>query len=271
MRPVTKTIAIPLDAPALTRGVGFFETLWVLERRPVFFRRHFGRLADSCLALEVPAPGEDAVRRAVRRALSGAGVGEEYGMRWSYLALRADLDDPRSWRFFATIFPVPAEVRRKRRGVRAISLPADWQRLTPKWKTIDYRASVAGLRRARSRSAEEAIFIDRRRRALEGTVCNLFSIHGSRAATPPADARILPGVVRAWVLENAERAGIRIREMPVSLERLLGGSFVTGSLTGIAPILTLDGKRCAPPPPELSLLRELYREDAAAGRGDLEP
>ena len=267
---MTKTIAISLDAPALIRGVGFFETLWVLDRRPVFFRRHFRRLADSCRALEVPAPGADAVRRAVRRTLSDARIGEEYGMRWSYLAMRPDLDDARSWRFFATVFPIPADVRRKRRGVRAITLPADWQRLTPKWKTIDYRASVAGLRRARRHAAEEAIFMDPRGHALEGTVCNLFAIRGARAATPFADARILPGVVRAWVLENAARAGLRIREKPVRLVDLRGGGFVTGSLTGIAPILTLDGKRCAPPPPELALLRELYREDAEAGRGDLE-
>ncbi len=268
---MTRTIAIALDAPALTRGVGFFETLWVLDRRPVFFRRHFRRLADSCRALEVPAPGEDRLRRAVRRALSPARAGEEYGMRWSYLALRPDLDDPRSWGLFATIFPVPADVLRKRRGVRAITLPADWQRLTPKWKTIDYRASVAGLRRARRRAAEEAIFVDARGHALEGTVCNLFALRGPRGTTPPESARILPGVVRAWVLENAPRARLRFREAPLPVEELRGGSFVTGSLTGLAPILTLDGRRCAPPPRELADLRGLYREDAATGRGDLEP
>ena len=265
-----KKIAISLDAPALTRGVGFFETVWVLDRRPVFFLRHYRRLADSCAALEVPSPRPDRVRRAVRRALTDARARREYGMRWSYLATRPDLDDPRSWGFFATVFPLPDDVGRKRAGVRAITLPSDWQRLTPRWKTIDYRASVAGLRRARRRKAEEAIFVDSKGHVLEGTACNLFALKGSSGATPPEDARILPGVVRAWVLENAGRAGIAFREAPVPAARLRMGSFVTASLTGLAPIVALDGRSCAPPPRAFRDLCELYREDAAAGRGDLE-
>lgn len=267
---MAKKITLSLDAPALTRGVGFFETLWVLNRRPVFFRRHLERLVSSCRALEVPIPAPSAVRRAVRESLASARSGGEYGMRWCHLAVSTDLDDPRSWRFFATVFPVPEDVEQKRRGVRAITLPSDWQRLTPKWKTIDYRASVAGLRRARRRSAEEAIFVDRRGRVLEGTTCNLFALRQADGATPPEKAHILPGVVRAWVLENASRVGLRFRQAPVTASRLLEGGFVTASLTGLAPVVALDGKRCAPPPRAFADLREIYREDALAGGGDLE-
>ena len=258
----TPRITLPVDAPALARGVGFFETLWVLDRRPVFFEAHLARLRTSCAALAVPGPRPSRVRDAARRALREARRNAEYGMRWSYLAVGRDLDAPRSWRFFAMLFPIPPEILRKRRGVRAVLLPRGWERTTPRWKTIDYRASIAGARLARGQAAEEGIFLDARGRVREGTASNVFLLSGRRAATAPISAALLPGVVRSWVLENAPRAGLTVEERSFAAERLCRGGFFTSSLTGIAPIESLEGKRCAPPPPSLSTLRELYRDAA---------
>jgi branched-subunit amino acid aminotransferase/4-amino-4-deoxychorismate lyase len=255
-------ITLPVDAPALARGVGFFETLWVLDRRPVFFEAHLARLRTSCAALGVPGPRPSRVRDASKAALRGARRGEEYGMRWSYLAVGHDLDRPRSWRFFAMLFPVPREILRKRRGVRAVLLPRGWERTTPRWKTIDYRASIAGARLARGRAAEEGIFLDEHGRVREGTASNVFLLSGRRAATAPVSASLLPGVVRSWVLENAPRVGLAIEERSFPAVRLRRGGFFTSSLTGIAPIESLDGVKCAPPPPILAELRALYRRTA---------
>ena len=255
-------VTLAVDAPALARGVGFFETVWVLDRRPVFFEAHLARLRTSCAALRVPGPRPSKVRDATKRALRGARRGAEYGMRWSWLAVGRDLDAPRSWRFFAMVFPVPREILRKRRGVRAVLLPRGWERTTPRWKTIDYRASIAGARLARGRAAEEGIFLDERGRVREGTASNVFLLSGRRAATAPVSAALLPGVVRSWVLENAPRVGLSVEERSFSPERLRGGAFFTSSLTGIAPIESLDGVPCAPPAPALAELRALYRRSA---------
>ena len=259
-------VTLPLDAPALARGVGFFETLWVLDRRPIFFEAHLARLRTSCAALAGPGPRPSAVRDAARRALREAGRGGEYGMRWSYLAVARDIDAPRSWRFFAMLFPIPPEILRKRRGVRAVLLPRGWERTTPRWKTIDYRASIAGARLARGKSAEEGIFLDARGRVREGTASNVFLLSGRRAATAPVSAALLPGVVRSWVIENAPRVGLAVEERSFSSERLCRGGFFTSSLTGIAPIESLDGERCARPAPVLADLRALYREAAEETR-----
>ncbi len=183
-------------------------------------------------------------------------------MRWSYLAVRRDLDAARSWRFFAMLFPIPPEILRKRRGVRAVLLPRGWERTTPRWKTIDYRASIAGARFARGKAAEEGIFLDPRGRVREGTASNVFLLAGRRAATAPISAALLPGVVRSWVLENAPRVGLTVEERSFAAERLCGGGFFTSSLTGVAPIESLDGRRCAPPSPVLAELRALYRQTA---------
>lgn len=253
-------ITLSIDSPALARGVGFFETLWVTGGRAVLFDEHFGRLKTSCDLLRVPPPSLARVRAASRAQLRAAGKRKEWGMRWSYIAAGRDLDDPRSWRFFAMLFPIPPEILRKRRGVRAILLPRDWERTTPRWKTIDYRTSIAGGRLAKRLAAEEGIFLDSKGRVREGTATNVFRISGNRLRTPPVSSGILPGVVRAWVIANASRVGLSVKEEAFSAARLTDGAFLTSSLTGIAPLQTLDGKKCAFPGEGFARLRALYRD-----------
>jgi len=259
-------ISISLDAPALARGVGFFETLLAVGDRAVFLDEHLARLIRSCRELNVPPPARREVDLAVNRALSDGPRGRQRGMRWSYLALKADLDRRASWKFFAWTFPIPADTVEKRRGVRAVVLPAGWRRLTPKWKTVDYRASVAGLRSARRAGANEAFFADSRRRILEGTVSNVFAIEGRRLLTPPESAGILPGVVRSWVIANASRAGLTVVERPLALAALRKGGFVTASLTGLAPIVSIDGIRCRQPGARFEELRRIYAARIAGGK-----
>jgi branched-subunit amino acid aminotransferase/4-amino-4-deoxychorismate lyase len=257
-------ITISLDAPALARGVGFFETVWVRNRRPIFFRAHWTRLVESCRRLEVPVPEEERAERSIRRAARKTLADGEAGMRWSYLALESDLDDPRSWKFFVSVFPLPPEVVRKRRGVRAVTLPWTVQRSTPRWKTVDYRASVEGLRLARTKKAQEGIFVDRAGRMLEGTASNVFRVAGARIATPPESAGILPGVVRGWVLRQAAQAGLSAGEKAFRVDDFASG-FITASLTGLAPLVSVDGRRCKPPGPGFEKLRRIYLEAARSG------
>ncbi|MGH9442549.1 MAG: aminotransferase class IV [Thermoanaerobaculia bacterium] len=257
-------ITLSIDSPALARGVGFFETLWVVGGRVIFFDEHFARLKSSCELLRVPPPSLARARAAARAVFRSEPKNREWGMRWSYFAAGEDLDDPRSWRFFAMLFPIPPEILRKRKGVRAILLPRDWERTTPRWKTIDYRISIAGGRLAKRLAAEEGIFLDHAGRVREGTATNVFLLSGSRLVTPPVASGILPGVVRAWVLANAPRAGLSVEERPFRASRLFGGAFLTSSLTGIAPLATLDGRRCEPPGEAFMRLRGLYLEAVTA-------
>jgi len=53
---------------------------------------------------------------------------------------------------------------------------------------------------------------------LETTRANVFVVRDGVLETPPLDGRILPGVIRAIVLERAHEAGIAVREGAVTLE-----------------------------------------------------
>ena len=78
---------------------------------------------------------------------------------------------------------------------------------------------------------------------LEAGWANVFAAHNGALVTPPADGRILPGIVRARAIELARLAGIGVAEKRLTRRQLLDADevFLTGSVRGIEPARALDG------------------------------
>jgi aminodeoxychorismate synthase component I len=72
---------------------------------------------------------------------------------------------------------------------------------------------------------------------LETDRASVFAVLDGILCTPPADARILPGIGRAETLRRAETAGIAVKETPLTLPRLREATelLVTNSVHGVIP------------------------------------
>ena len=232
------------DSPAVAHGIGLFETILVAGGQAFALSEHYRRMADSAAALGFPLPSERAFRSAVARAVRG--VTGECALRCIYA------EDTTGWRLVASTFPIPATTLRRRKGARVITLDRSLVRALPQHKLTSYAASILGLRQATDAGADEGLFVDRRGRVLEGTTTNVFAIDGETLIT--ARNAILPGITRAWVIENAQRV---VYGAP-TVEELRNGSFLTSSLTGLAPIEFIDGIRCEPPGAAFAKLRRLW-------------
>lgn len=237
------------DSPAVAHGMGLFETMLVIRGQVFDVDAHFRRMAASAQALGFPPPEErafrEAVTRAARKVLSG-----EAALRCIYV------QDTARWRLVATTSPIPATTLRRRKGARVITLDRELTRALPRHKLTSYAASMVGLRQAIAAGADEGLFVDARGRVLEGTTTNVFAIDGSTLIT--ARTGILPGIVRAWVLEKAASVGLEIIYRAPTVEELRNGSFLTSSLTILAPITNLDGVRCHSPGPAFTKLRKMW-------------
>jgi branched-subunit amino acid aminotransferase/4-amino-4-deoxychorismate lyase len=237
------------DSPAVAHGMGLFETMLVVGGQVFDVDAHFARLAASALVLGFPVPEErafrDAVTRAARKVLSG-----EAALRCLYV------QDTDRWRLVATTSPIPATTLRRRNGARVITLDRGLSRALPQHKLTSYAPSIIGLQQAIAAGADEGLFVDRRGRVLEGTTTNVFAIDGSTLIT--ARTGILPGIVRAWVLEDAARAGLDIAYRSPTFDELRNGSFLTSSLTTLAPITHLDGVRCQSAGAVFARLRKMW-------------
>jgi para-aminobenzoate synthetase/4-amino-4-deoxychorismate lyase len=82
---------------------------------------------------------------------------------------------------------------------------------------------------------------------LEAGWANVFAVRGGTLFTPPLDGRLLPGTTRAAVLQLAADHNIESSEQPIHPEDLLNAeeTFLTGSIRGIEPALSLDSQELA--------------------------
>jgi para-aminobenzoate synthetase/4-amino-4-deoxychorismate lyase len=236
-----------------------FETLLVLDGRPVELDAHLERLEASVRALyEMPAPPE--ARELIVDRARGAGPAR----------LRLDV--------------APDDGGALRAGVRiadvdeALLFP-DWERgleLAP----VVVAGGIGAHKWADRRLLEHAdagvaprlaLLVDRDGTVLEGSRGSVFGVLDGVLVTPAADGRILPGVTRGRVLALAAARGIPCREEVVSFERLRTADevFLTGAVRGIEPVRGCDGAPGWPAGPVTAGLSRELRDTwtRAAGPG----
>lgn len=241
---------LAIDSPAVAHGLGLFETMLVTRGRVVLLEEHLARMTRSAATLGFPTPDGDAFRREAIDAAATAG--EEAALRCLYVA-----SSLHEWTLAAEVHAIPPLTLSRRTHGRVITLDPTLTRALPEHKMTSYAPCVIGLRRAAAMGADEGLFVTREGLILEGTATNVFAIANRSLITAPAG--ILPGIMRAWVLEHAASAGIAIEERCPSLDELREGSFLTGSLTLLAPIQHVNGERCRAPGEIFEVLAEGWR------------
>lgn len=252
---------IDIGSQSLLWGVGLFETMLVLHGRVIHEALHFERMCEAARALELPAPDATEWKEAVREAPPIDSSSEEHALRCTWLDTCAHDDSESGWNVIATRFPIPATTLRRRKEGRVILLPPTIRRTIPQHKSLSHLASVIGLRMAREAGSDEAIFTTDAGQVLEGTSTNVFAIDHDVVSTPPVEAGILPGVVREWVLRNAHAAGLTVTTRALDRDDLLAGSFMTSSLTLLAPVRSVDGVPAREPGVRFNELSRLFREE----------
>jgi branched-chain amino acid aminotransferase len=133
--------------------------------------------------------------------------------------------------------------------------------LDPKIHHANLLSSILAKIEANVAGADDALMLDQRGFVAETNATNVFCVHGRVLGTPTA-AACPEGITRAVVLELAAEAGIEIAVRDYSLPQLYTAAevFVTGTMGGIAPVLTIDGRTIGSgrPGPVTALLSEMF-------------
>jgi branched-subunit amino acid aminotransferase/4-amino-4-deoxychorismate lyase len=139
--------------------------------------------------------------------------------------------------------------------------PAGWSLITSSFripaanplasfKTISKIMHVMARAEAAEQGADEALLLNTNGEVAETASGNLFWIQDNIICTVPTERGILPGVTRAVVLEICQALGLQSGERAIKPAALKnsGGIFVTQSVFGIVPVMTLDGAPVTPSP-----------------------
>lgn len=223
-------------------GDGVFETIEIANGLPFFLSAHLERLRSGCARLGIAAPDVEKIAteaRAVAKSLC-RGVLKIIVTRGSGGRGYRPPDHPQPTRVL-TAYPMPEQAADfGRRGIRAILCKT----------RLGSNPALAGIKHmnrleqilARSEwnteDAQEGLMLDEESYVIEGTMSNLFMVKKGRLYTPLLDRCGVAGIVRAVVIENAQRAGAEVKMVRLDTATLLEADelFLTNSIIGLWPI-----------------------------------
>lgn len=238
---------ILLNDRGLLLGDGLFETLLAVDGQVRHLEAHLDRMAAGCGALGLPALDRDLARGLILAAPGEAGLTS--GRAAVRLTLTAGsggrgLDRPEAPApvLLASCAPAPAAGAAARVALATVrrneGSPAS------RLKTLAYLDNVLARAEARAAGADEALMLNNRGHLACASAGNLFWLDGNVLATPALDCGVLAGLARGRLMAAAGALGLEAREVHAGVEALAtaGGVFLSNSLTGVRPVISLDGR-----------------------------
>lgn len=250
-------------------GVGIFETMRMYDGKLFLWEKHAARLMAGLSALQIrhewtPAYLEEAIRQTVQAngladayiRLSITGGAEGVGL------IAGEYERPSLFIFAKPVAPI-TDAAPAAKWLQTVSIPRQTPESGRRYKTHNFLNNVFAKQEAGSDPQVEGLFLTREGYVSEGVVSNVFWIVEGSLYTPSAEAGILEGVTREFVLSLAQRLGIVWQEGLYPLEHLLGAqeAFVTNSIQEIVPIFQVN-ETCLPTSygSVTKALRAAYRE-----------
>ena len=230
-------------------GDGLFETIAVLDGKPVWLQRHLDRLSDGCQHLRFSSPPD-------MQLLADEAVEFCAGQQQAVLKIiltRGSSTGGYSVPKGAT----PNRIMLLKSASRHSSEPAETgihagicqQRIAASTtlagiKHLNRLEQVLARMECEGRW-QEGIMLDTSGHVIEGTMSNVFLVRDSVLVTPVLDNAGIRGITRDMIMEIAASNAMANIERNVSPEELFEADeiFVCNSLIGIWPVVQIDEHR----------------------------
>jgi branched-chain amino acid aminotransferase len=246
-----KAAVSPFDS-AVQGGDAVWEGLRVYNGRIFRLGEHLARLRRSAKALAFGSvPPDEEITHEIRRTLQANGMTDGVHIRLTLtrgVKITSGMD-PRLNQSGPTLI-VLAEHKPPVYDASGITLITSSVRraapdsLDPKIHHNNLLTSILAKIEASAAGADDALMLDHRGFVAETNAANVFLVAGGVLGTPTA-AACPEGITRGAVLELAAGAGIACAVGDYSLTQFCTADemFVTGTMGGIAPVISLDGRQ----------------------------
>jgi len=263
---------LPIDDAAVLRGDGAFEMTHLRPDGPWLLDAHLDRLAVSAARLCLPLPARADLAALVAQASEAwwrteAGSAGEGAVR--LVVTRGPEHGPGPGTAFATAGLVPeGNLAVRRDGVRlfaaSLGMTADFRPaapwLLPGTKSLSYAVNLAAVRWARTLGGDDVLWTSSDGLALEASTSSLIWRAADRlCSVPPAPTGILAGTTAAFLLDHADRVGLRACWEMVEPARLhdADGVWLASAVRGVVEVRALDGAPVAVDADTTAALRTL--------------
>jgi branched-chain amino acid aminotransferase len=160
-----------------------------------------------------------------------------------------------------TVAPLPPPLRASGAVIEQ-TIRVNEDDLLARHKTLNYWRKRIAHAHAVAGGFDDVLGLTAARLICETSRANIFLIERGRLSTPCTSGPLLPGVMRAVVLERARRTGLNVEVGAVSVEQISTAdeAFLTSSLRGMLPLARLLGRDLPAPGP---MTRQLWNETLA--------
>jgi branched-subunit amino acid aminotransferase/4-amino-4-deoxychorismate lyase len=213
-------------------GCGLFETVRVLQGRPVFLTQHLERLARSAEALGIPVPKLAGVQSRCDKLIAANQLSEG---SLKIVVFR----DVASTSELLVCRTLPYSDTDYTKGFRLMSRTEGRPQGSPAHKSTSYLRDLIAREQARVAGFDDLLFLDPSGDVLETSSANVFAVFGERVVTPPLRLGILPGIARAALL-SAPGPGVVEDNLTREMLGQADEVFLTNALVGVMPVSAID-------------------------------
>jgi len=236
MKVIMNGTLVPLDQSQCSPlgwldGAGIFETIKTVDGNPWALSRHMRRAVNSALKESIALPSEERVRDSIAVLLEA-----EFHPRG---LLRVSFDGQGNWAVVHLAYE--EHVSAAKVGQHPVPLVIEGVPV----KSFPYNHRLEILEQARERGFDEALVISTDGRVCEGSVSNLLLKIAGTWCTPPLSDGVLPGIMRALVIENCY---VMVRSIAVSEIESIESAFLLSSLRIAQSIASIDGRELSQSP-----------------------
>ncbi len=233
--------AVAGDDRGVLLGDGLFETLAMVDSRPLRLAKHLDRLRMGASALRIPVPldGQQAVQAITE--LCRLHKMTEGSARITVLrgpGPRGVLPprEPTPVVLIAVHEGTVGDTRPMTAVVASSTRRNDRSPLSG-IKTTNYGDAILARREANAAGADDAIMLNTRDTVAEATAANVFCVIDGAVVTPPVADGALPGIMRDAVMMDVDALARTISTEDLQRAEEI---FLTSSLS-VRPVVKLDG------------------------------
>ena len=217
-----------LDPAGWPTGTGVFETIKTVDGQPWALSRHMRRALNSARRNDQPFPNEDLIRRAVAETIAA----NPYSIGRLRLLFGAEGSICATHQEYVEI-QRPANLG-IHNLVESVSVPVE--------KSFPYTRNLQLLTDAKRAGFEDFILVSPDGHITESAIANLIFQIGGQWVTPPLSDGVLPGVMRALLVE---KNGVIVRRIEARQLDEIKAGFLVSSLKIAQPIDRINERTLA--------------------------
>ncbi len=237
---------LPLDPHdrGFLLGDGVFETVAVINHKPLWLDEHMQRMAHAAAELGIAFNAEGTFTGLTEVLKKSAAPCEVLRITLSRgKAARGLAGDGTSPSLLITLDEFAAKNLFRSCRLKVSQVRRNEFAPSSRLKTLSYIDGIAAAREVAA-DADDALMLNTSGHVASTTVGNIFALRGNELITPSLDQGILPGITRRVLLDHAKKLALKPVERAVPLEDLVRADavFLCNSLRFIRPVTTLNGE-----------------------------